>query len=67
MVYKINVITCKANGLTKSFAKLVLQILTLRIYRGEGKKEHNVMRESNITLNVKLFFISICVSNLKFY
>jgi len=61
------VITCKVKGLTKSFVKFVLQILTLRIYRGEGKKEHKAMSESKITLKVKLFFISFCVSNLRFY
>jgi len=67
VLYKTNVITCKVNDLTKSFVKLVLQILTLRLYRGKGKIEHNVMSERKITLNVKLFFISFCVSNLRFY
>jgi hypothetical protein len=36
MVYKINVVTCKVNGLIKSFAELVLHILILRVYSGEG-------------------------------
>jgi len=67
VLYKIKVINCKVNGLTKSFAKLVLQILTLGIYRGEGKKEHKVMSESKINLKVKLFFISFCLYNLRFY
>jgi hypothetical protein len=59
MVHKINVSIRKVSGLTKSYGKLVLQILTL--YRSEGKPEHCLMSESNITLNVNLSLFCVCV------